>query len=259
MKKIQKNIKNILITILIAGGIIMSAIATLSYWKGEKPLVHSFKEQPGDYVVLLHGLGNNLLSMELLGHSLSQAGYTVINVGYPSLRNDIPTLSDSYVTYAIENYCTNKDKPVHFVTHSMGGILAREYMNNHPSQRTLGRIVMLAPPNQGSEVADFMVLNFDAQPLLGPAGSSLTTTNGIASQLGPVNCETAVIMGNKSMLPFTQKLFNAPNDGLVAVERAAVDGMSAFTVIDANHSSIVYHKNTFVNTRSFLETGKLFN
>jgi pimeloyl-ACP methyl ester carboxylesterase len=244
----------------ITGGIIMALTAGFLTWSWAGTMIHRFAKTDGDYVVLLHGLGNNPLSMEICGYHLRKEGYNVINVGYPSLRYDLATLSELYLDKAISEQCTDPKKQIHFVTHSMGGILLRQYLHNNPTRINLGRVIMLAPPNKGSEVADFVKEHPALCSLIGPSGSQLGTSQQDApSLLGPVAYEVGVIAGDKPFHPFTDSLITGRHDGLVAVEHARVDGMSGFIVVPCSHSLIVADKRVQEQISAFLKTGKFIS
>src|SRR5947209_14030337 len=121
----------------------------------------------GDYVVLVHGLGRTAWSMKRLAWTLAAEGYRVINVSYPSTRLSIQDAADAWLAGLLQERASNRKAKIHFVTHSLGGIVLRQYLLEHQVEN-LGRVVMLAPPNHGSELADRLQHNFLYRRLTGP-------------------------------------------------------------------------------------------
>lgn len=210
-------------------------------------------------VIVVHGLGRTPASMAILVERLETAGFRVLNFGYPSIDEPIESLVARLRT-KVEECCVQDMESVHFVTHSMGGILLRVYLAEH-SPGHAGRVVMLAPPNQGSEVADFVADFVGESPvlsrILGPSGSRLgTDSTGIAQQLGPANFELGIITGNRSMNPIGSWLIPGPDDGKVSVDRARLEGAAAFLVIEATHTFIMNHRGVADQTIHFLREGR---
>ena len=208
----------------------------------------------GDCVVLLHGLGRTHRSMDGMAEALRAAGYATVNIDYPSREGPIEDLAPRAVGAGIAD-CERLDaRRIHFVTHSMGGILVRFHLAQHGPPR-LGRVVMLAPPNQGSEVADALRQEPWYAWYNGPAGQQLGTGQGSVPQgLGPVDFPLGVITGDRVAF-FDQWLADqipGPNDGKVSVARARVQGMRDFLVLPYAHSFIMREPEVIEQTVQFL-------
>lgn len=208
-----------------------------------------------EYVVLLHGLGRTSLSMMGMEIYLKEHGYKVINARYPSTRFSAEELADVYLDRLLREKIPDRAAKIHFVTHSFGGIIVRQYLSNHSLAR-LGRVVMLAPPNHGSEVIDHLKNNAIAHWLLGPGAFELgTDANDLPKRLGPVRFECGVIAGDRSLNHFFSRLMAGPNDGKVTVESAKVEGEADFAIIHSSHTWLMWRKKAWSETRHFLKTG----
>lgn len=194
--------------------------------------------------------------MEDMGEALSLAGYRVINVDYPSRKHDIKTLAETYIPQALTECRLFQANKVHFVTHSLGGILVRYYLSNNTIGE-LGRVVMLSPPNQGSEVVDELKNWPGFYKLNGPAGQQLgTDENSIPLKLGKVEFELGIITGSKSINLILSMLIPGDDDGKVSIERAKVEGMSDFLVVPHSHPFIMSCEDVIQQTRHFLQHGQ---
>lgn len=209
----------------------------------------------GDYVIIVHGLGRTWRSMKKPQKFLAQKGYLVLHFKYPSTKYDIQTLSRNYLEDFIQTRCLDQTKKIHFVTHSMGGILVRYYLKDHTPQN-LGRVVMLAPPNRGSEVVDWEKHWFVFRWLLGPAGQQLgTDAESLPAQLGSVDFELGVIAGDRSFEFVHSLIIPGPDDGKVGVERAKVQGMKDFFLVHIAHTFIMRDDEVLRQIEHFLRTG----
>jgi pimeloyl-ACP methyl ester carboxylesterase len=205
-------------------------------------------------VVLLHGLARTAHSMKKMETALEKSGYAVVNQGYPSTKKNIQTLAAETLRAAL-NKCP-PNGAVHFVTHSMGGILLRQYLSQHTIPR-LGRTVMLGPPNQGSEVVDRLGSWAPFQWFNGPAGSQMGTgPDSIPNQLGPVDFPVGVIAGNQTINFLLSTQLPGPNDGKVTVERTKVEGMQDHLVLPVTHPFMMRNGAVIEQVKVFLETGQ---
>lgn len=206
-------------------------------------------------VVLLHGLCRTSNSMTKMERALTAAGYTVKNVHYPSRTAPIQKLADDAIGKAVAECQRDSATKIDFVTHSLGGILVRSYLARHPLP-SLGRVVMLAPPNQGSEVVDKLGWMFVFKWFNGPAGNELGTgTNSVPNQLGPANYPVGVIAGDRSINWINSLLIPGCDDGKVSIERTKLAGMSDHIVIHVTHPFIMRNREAIRQTIQFLRTG----
>lgn len=204
-------------------------------------------------VVLLHGLARTSRSMGKLERALEAEGYAVLNIGYPSRSKRVQELA-----LAVRREIEERRRPggvVHVVTHSMGGIVLRQMQKTDPLPG-LGRVVMIAPPNRGSEVVDALGDWWLFKAVNGPAGQQLgTAPDGFVAGLGPVGFELGVVAGNRSLDPVLSRLIPGESDGKVAVERTKVEGMSDFLVVGRGHTSIMRKPEVIEATVRFLRQG----
>lgn len=209
-----------------------------------------------EWVVLLDGIGPNFFQMKWMAGSLNKAGFNTALITYPSTRYPIETLVSDHIGPALKAALPADHSVVHFVVLSMGGIIVRAMMRSEHRPDKLGRVVMLAPPNQGSETADFLKNWFIYRWGMGPAGQELTTAaDSVPNTLGPADFDVGILTGYWSYDPWFYWLFSGPNDGKVAVERAKLEGMRAFKSVPASHYDIMLRKSVQADTVHFLRQG----
>ena len=208
-------------------------------------------------VVLLHGLGRTQAAMLLMESELTAAGYDVTSVGYSSI-DEPPEAILPRVAEEMSACCVDADETVHYVGHSLGGLLIRAYLaENRP--RNLGRVVLLGTPNKGSEVADIDTdegLEGQLLEWAGPTARALTTRpDGFPASLPTPDYSVGIIAGTRDR-KLTNRWLPVPNDGLVSVESAKLDGMTDFITLDLAHWDLRNDKESARQVIAFLETGR---
>jgi pimeloyl-ACP methyl ester carboxylesterase len=206
-------------------------------------------------VILLHGLARSDASMKKMEKYCIKNGYTVFNIGYPSTEKPINELT-TLIASNLKTLNAAAFEKMHFITHSMGGIITRNYVSRfRPSN--LGNVVMLSPPNKGSELVDklkgwklFRMIN-------GPAGQELGTgKTDIPSLLGKSEFSLGVITGTKSYNPLYSYLIPGDDDGKVSVESAKGAGYKDFLSVPCSHTFIMNNKKVIKETLFFIKNGR---
>lgn len=205
-------------------------------------------------VVLLHGLGRTPASMVLPSRMLRARGFLPLNLRYPSLRRPIPELAE-VVRRRIDRDLPDPSLPVHFLTHSMGGIVLRALVARRPPDFDLVSAVMLAPPNGGSVLADRIGDYRLFRAITGPAGQELRAGAGcLPRSLGPAPFKVGIIAGDRSISPWSF-LVPRPSDGTVSVEETRLEGADDFLVVPRGHTFIMYHPDLILQAIHFFRHG----
>ena len=196
-------------------------------------------ENGDEVVIVVHGLGRTHLSMMPMVWSLEQQGYEVINWGYSSTCCSARELGEKLADDLRGIDALEPDK-IHFVGHSLGNIIARWVVTNEPPEQT-GKMVMLAPPNQGSSSADRHA------PwtgwLLEPIDELMTEEESTVQNLEPIQDRPVGVIAGE-------------HDGKVSVEESKLDEQDDHEIVPAHHTFIMNRSDVREKILSFLEDGE---
>ena len=208
-----------------------------------------------DGVVLLHGISRTTRSFRKMQTALEGCGFATLNQDYASRRKALEALAED-IHPSIQRFADGIDGAVHFVGHSMGGLLARVYIARYRPKR-LGRVVMLGTPNGGSEIADRLKHIGAYRAWFGPAGQQLVTQRDatIAAMFPPVDYPVGIIAGNRSVDPIMSTFLPKPHDGRVSVENTRLDGMADHIIVGTSHPWLIRNGREIEQTITFVRDG----
>lgn len=195
--------------------------------------------------------------MRLLAWRLERAGFQTATLRYASMRSSVEAIADG-LSPRVTRFRASVSGQLHFVTHSLGGLVVRALLDrNRPDK--LGRVVMLAPPNGGSEWADALERLRIAQYALGPARAHLVTRRASEAEdvLGSVDYPVGIVAGDRPIDRFVAPfLIREPHDGKVSVASTRLAGMADHIVLPVGHPMMPFHPAVAGQVLAFLQRGQ---
>ena len=217
--------------------------------------VASMENKGTDYIVMIHGLWNRSSRLADFEDYFTTRGYQVLNLNYPSTEGSIEELEKLYLRPVINAIPAKSEQKIHFVTHSMGGILLRQYFKKNTLKQA-GKVVMISPPNQGSQWADMLKNHPFYKSIAGPAAYDLRTVdNAFLADLGPADFYLGIIAGDKSYFSGSEDTLPGADDGMVAIENMKLQGMKDMITIHDDHRGLTKNREAIRQTEYFLLNG----
>ena len=226
---------------------------------------HQIKEDfmNSNYVILIHGLGRLKSSMTKLEKAFIDADFDVVNWSYSSTKLNITEIA--HKLYNVVKLNSETYNNVFFVTHSLGGIVVRRMMKIF-NMKNLNGIVMIAPPNNASAFARWILKYPIIKTIMGPAGQELMDQQYIEKICEVPKSGVMIIAGTKCLNInnpnswISQTVLKRPHDGTVTVEETKLPNMEKFITVKASHTFIASNSDVIKETVEFLKNkSKLSN
>ncbi|HET8697077.1 MAG TPA: alpha/beta fold hydrolase [Gammaproteobacteria bacterium] len=203
-------------------------------------------------IVVVHGLWMNALAMEPLRRGLAAHGFAAHVFRYPSVSHDLAANAARLAEFAARV----PGDTVHFVGHSLGGVLIGAMLERSGAEPRVGRVVGLGSPFAGSEIgARVARWGGLGTRVIGKSIGDLNARGGFAEWRAPH--ELGLIAGDRPY-GFGRLFggFREPNDGTVAVSETRVRGAADHIVLPVTHMSMLWSRLVLDQILAFLRTGR---
>lgn len=200
-------------------------------------------------VVLLHGLWMNSVATLYLALALDDEGFATESINYRSMRGTMP----EHVARLADRVATTAADVVHIVAHSLGGVVALNYLQGARHER-VGRAVLLGAPVDGSRAARSLADWPGGELLLGRSIDVWRSSD--RPQIDAAACVGAIAGSSPFGLGSVFMDVPEPSDGLVMVEETRLPGLSDHLVLPVSHSGMLISRDVARQTVAFLRNGR---
>lgn len=212
--------------------------------------------QATNKVYLIHGYAGLGLELEKIDKAIEKEGFESEIYIYPSLVKDVDSVGvELFRKIKKENYDT-----VSFVTHSMGALVVRsiyEHLDSLTSFPFIYRIIMIAPPNNGTPVADFFAQFSFIKFIVGPNVNNLTCNPVTGASRYPIpTCEVGLIVGRSGKKNGFNIFINGDNDGVVISEDTKLGIEKDIVFVKSGHIDLLFNKMVIKYVTAFLQNGE---
>lgn len=242
--------------------IVLTTLVILAFIYSMVPSRKSPERAAGDrrerWVILLHGVMRSPASMGKIESALREKGFFTVNFAYSSRHEPVKVVTKR-LHREVTKLAERDIESISFVTHSFGTIVVRYYLAHHTVKK-LGRFVMIAPPNKGSEWARILGRLSLYHWAMGVAGLKVQDVEkSIPKIMAPPPCDFGVIAGGTGTRVGINPLLRGDDDGTVTVDETKLEGMKDFVQVRGQHSMLLVQKKVSDNVISFLEVGKFIH
>ncbi len=218
-------------------------------------------EPRGETVICVHGLFDTGLVMRPMARYFARLGYDVHIITYSSTRDTVEHHIQAFEQSMKQLNISKQNRPVHFVAHSMGGIIVRGYLNNLKETDGIGRIVTIATPHKGSPVADALSPYAIPEMIVVPVHDLKTEgpTAAVHMENPALRFETGTIAGGTGRVNGFNPDIGEDNDGVVPFSSSHLKGEKDSIRLPYTHSLIHQRKATFEQAANFIMHGKFIH
>jgi len=200
-------------------------------------------------VVFIHGLWMTGIDMVLLRRRVRQCGFKVYQFRYPTVRKS-PKEGAVQLQAYIQQF--DAQQPLHFVAHSLGGLVVRHLFHLYPEQRS-GKVLTLGTPHMGSKVAEQLTHSVWGRLILGKS-----VQQGLLGDVPQWQAANSLgVIAGKGRMGVGRLIahFSSDNDGTVSVSETKLDGSIEHLAMPCSHMGLIYNKAVAEQVCVFLKQG----